>query len=130
MQGDITNREDVFLLVSSFYKKVRKNPDIGYFFNEVIEDWDAHIIKLTDFWESNLFFKALYKGNPQKAHVKVDQENNQKISSYHFGIWLNLWFETIDELFEGELASRAKTNARKMSSHLYLKIFQAREHNT
>ncbi len=127
MPADIKTREDVFLLVSGFYKKVRKDPEIGHFFNEVIRDWDTHIEKLTDFWESNLFFKALYKGNPQKVHVRVDQENNQEISSYHFGIWLNLWFATIDELFEGELANRAKNNARKMSSHLYLKIFQARE---
>ncbi|HKL34802.1 MAG TPA: group III truncated hemoglobin [Salegentibacter sp.] len=127
MSVDIKTREDIFSLVSGFYKKVRKDPEIGHFFNEVIEDWDAHLEKLTDFWESNLFFKALYKGNPQKVHVMVDQENNQEISSYHFGIWLNLWFETIDELFEGELANRAKNNARKMSSHLYLKIFQARK---
>ncbi|APS37804.1 MULTISPECIES: group III truncated hemoglobin [Salegentibacter] len=127
MKNDIKTREDVFLLVSGFYKKVRQNPEIGHFFNEVIKDWDAHFEKLTDFWESNLFFKATYKGNPQKVHVKVDQENNQEISNYHFGIWLNLWFETIDELYEGELANRAKNNARKMSSHLYLKMFQARE---
>ena len=127
MKNDIKTREDVFLLVSGFYKKVRKNPEIGHFFNEVIKDWDAHLEKLTDFWESNLFFKATYKGNPQKVHVKVDQENNQEISNYHFGIWLNLWFETIDELYEGELANRAKNNARKMSSHLYLKMFQARK---
>lgn len=129
MSGDIKTREDVFLLVSGFYKKVRQNPEIGHFFNEFIQDWDAHLDKLTDFWESNLFFKALYTGNPQKVHVKVDQENHQEISSYHFGIWLNLWFETIDELFEGELANRAKNNARKMSSHLYLKIFEARKNN-
>jgi hemoglobin len=129
MSGDIKTREDVFLLVSGFYKKVRQNSEIGHFFNEVIQDWDAHLDKLTDFWESNLFFKALYKGNPQKVHVKVDQENRQEISSYHFGIWLNLWFETIDELFEGELANRAKNNARKMSSHLYLKILEARKNN-
>ena len=127
MKNDIKTREDVFMLVSGFYTKVRKNPEIGYFFNNVITDWDEHLQKLSDFWESNLFFKATYAGNPQKAHVKVDRENDQSVTSYHFGIWLNLWFQTIDELFEGELAERAKTNARKMSSHLYLKIFQARE---
>lgn len=127
MKNDIKTREDVFLLVSEFYKKVRKNPDIGPFFNEIITDWKGHLEKLTSFWESNLFFKATYKGNPQTAHIKVDQENDQQVNAGHFGIWLNLWYATIDELFEGELANRAKNNARKMSSHLYLKIFQARE---
>lgn len=126
MRNDIQNREDVSTLVNRFYSKIRKNPEIGYFFNESIKDWDEHLEKLTDFWESNLFFKGIYRGNPQKAHVKVDRENDHKISSEHFGVWLNLWFETIDELFEGELANRAKNNARKMSTHLYLKIFQSR----
>lgn len=127
MKNDIKTREDVFLLVSEFYKKVRLNPEIGPFFNQVIKDWDEHLEKLTSFWESNLFFKATYKGNPQTTHIKVDQENNQQVNAKHFGVWLSLWFATIDELFEGELANRAKNNARKMSSHLYLKIFQARE---
>lgn len=126
-KSDLKNREDVYLLVSSFYKKIRVNPEIGHYFNSVIVDWDEHLDKLTDFWESNLFFKAVYRGNPPKAHIKVDQQNNEEISSYHFGIWLNLWYETINELFEGELANRAKNNARKMSSNLYLRMFQARE---
>ncbi len=55
MKQDIKNREDVFLLVSTFYKKVRANENIGFFFNETIEDWPAHLDKLTDFWETNLF---------------------------------------------------------------------------
>lgn len=123
---DLQNREDVYRLVSSFYKKVRQNPEIGYFFNQVIKDWDEHLDKLTDFWESHLFGKAIYYGNPKKAHIEVDQRNNEQISSYHFGVWLNMWFETIDELYEGERAERAKTNARKMSSNLYLKMYEAR----
>ncbi|MDT0678451.1 hypothetical protein [Autumnicola musiva] len=61
------------------------------------------------------------------AHVKVDAENNYKITKYHFGIWLNLWFQTIDELLEGEMAQRLKNNARKMSTHLFLRIYQSRK---
>ena len=126
MKEDLKNREDVNNLVVTFYQKVRKNKEIGYFFNNSISDWEAHIRKLTDFWESNLFFKPLYSGNPKLAHIKVDTENNNEIEALHFGIWLNLWFETLNELFEGPMAERAKNNARKMSSHLYLKIFQSR----
>jgi hemoglobin len=40
---------------------------------------------------------------------------------------MNLWFETIDELFEGEYALKAKQKARKMSTFLYLNIFQSRQ---
>lgn len=123
---DIKNREDVYLLVSSFYAKVQKNEEIGHFFNDTITNWDEHLEKLTDFWESNLFFKAKFKGNPAKAHIKLDQKYHNALQMEHFGNWINLWFETIDSLFEGENANRAKNNARKMASHLYLTLFEAR----
>ncbi|MGY5848069.1 group III truncated hemoglobin [Salegentibacter sp. HM20] len=126
MKEELKTREDVFKLVSRFYTKVRAEPVLGPIFNESITDWDEHLEKLTDFWESNLFFKASYRGNPKLAHIKVDQENDHNIEAGHFGRWMNLWFETIDENFQGELANRAKNNARKMGSHLYLKIFEAR----
>lgn len=126
MKEDLKSRADIYTLVLSFYAKVRKNEEIGYFFNNSIQDWEAHLEKLTDFWESNLFFTGSFRGNPAVAHVKVDKEHEHSISQYHFGIWLNLWFQTIDELFEGELATRLKTNARKMSTHLFLRIYQHR----
>lgn len=128
MKKDLENRSDINKLVLNFYTKVRKNDEIGYFFNKSVQDWDAHLEKLTDFWESNLFFTGSFLGNPAIAHVKVDKEHNYSISQYHFGIWLNLWFQTIDELFEGEHAQRLKTNARKMSTHLFLRIYQNRAH--
>ena len=130
MKKDIQNREDVFLLVSEFYKKVRKDAVLGPFFNNVIKDWDAHLDWLTTFWETSLFMtKKLehkYYGNPLEAHVKVDQENNHSITELHFGLWLNLWYQTLDELFEGEITENAKRRARKMGTFMYLKIFEAR----
>lgn len=125
-KNDIKNRDDVFLLVSSFYEKIRKDHLLGPFFNETIQDWDEHLERLTTFWESNLFFKTKYSGNPLEAHVKVDKKFNHSINQEHFGNWLNLWFQTIDELFIGENAENAKSRARKMSTFFYLKIFESR----
>jgi len=48
------------------------------------------------------------------------------INPLHFGLWLNLWFETLDELYEGEVVAIAKNRARKMSTMLTLKIFAGR----
>ena len=127
---DIISREDIHLLVSEFYKKVRKDELLGPFFNPIIHDWDAHIENLTDFWQSTLFLNRKYFGNPLEVHVKVDKENNHSITEYHFGIWLNLWYQTINELFVGENADNAKRRARKMGTFLYLNIFQARQAKT
>ncbi|HNU58914.1 MAG TPA: group III truncated hemoglobin [Aquaticitalea sp.] len=128
---DIKNREDVYKLVSTFYGKVRNDEFLGPFFNRVIKDWEAHIDRLTTFWESSLFMtKKLderYVGNPLEVHVRVDQENDHTVTEMHFGVWLNLWIQTIDSLFEGEVADNAKWRARKMGTFLYLNIFQARQ---
>ena len=126
MKKDLENRDDVYLLVSSFYKKVRKDEVLAPFFNDVIKDWDAHLERLTTFWEASLFLKTKYTGNPIETHIKVDTDNKNTITEQHFGLWLNLWLETIDELFEGDFAQNAKFKARKMGSFLYLKIFEAR----
>ncbi|WP_179334616.1 group III truncated hemoglobin [Winogradskyella costae] len=125
-RSDIKNREDIFLLVSKFYDKVRQDDKLGPYFNETIKDWEQHLEHLTTFWESSLFLKTKYYGNPLEAHTKVDAAFNNNITELHFGIWLNLWFQTIDELFEGDYAENAKRRARKMGTFMYMNIFAAR----
>ncbi|MEJ6791343.1 MAG: group III truncated hemoglobin [Lacinutrix sp.] len=130
---DINTREDIALLVDSFYIKIRKDTTLGPIFNEAIKDWDKHLEHLTTFWESSLFFTRKlthkYKGNPLEKHVKVDKDHNNTITEHHFGIWLNYWMQTIDNLFQGEVVDNAKRRARKMGSFMYLKIFEARSSN-
>ncbi|MBL7559423.1 group III truncated hemoglobin [Olleya sp. YSTF-M6] len=127
----ISNRQDVRLLVDQFYLKVRADNVLGPIFNDVITDWDSHLNHLTTFWESSLFIgKKIahkYVGNPLEAHEKVDAKMKHTITEMHFGIWLNLWYGTIDQYFEGEIADNAKRRARKMGTFMYLKIFEARQ---
>lgn len=131
MKQDIQNREDIFLIVSEFYKKIRKDEVLAPFFNNVITDWEAHLNRLTTFWETSLFMnkklEQRYDGNPLEVHVKVDQDNNNTITELHFGLWLNLWYQTLNEHFEGEVVENAKRRARKMGTFMYLNIFQARQ---
>ncbi|MEM7086914.1 MAG: group III truncated hemoglobin [Bacteroidota bacterium] len=125
---DITSEEDVHVLVRTFYGKVREDELLGPIFNNVIEDWEEHFERLTNFWVSNLFFSKKYHGDPLQKHVEVDAAHNGTINEMHFGVWLNLWFETIDELFKGEVAQIAKNRARNMSTFIHLKMFKARNH--
>ncbi|MEL6657969.1 MAG: group III truncated hemoglobin [Bacteroidota bacterium] len=120
----LNSRAAVSLLIHTFYSRVRKDELIGPIFNDQIKDWDAHLERLTDFWETNLLFVRRYKGNPIQAHIEVDQ--NHEIISEHFGRWLQLWYETIDAYFEGDNAHVAKNRARNMSTHLFMKIYAAR----
>lgn len=127
MKKQIENRDDVSFLVHQFYAKIRADKEIGFYFNEMISDWDAHLEKLTDFWETNLFGVRKYKGNPHAVHNEVDAHFDEKITPNEFGIWLNHWFQTIDEHFEGENAETLKRRARKMSTFLYMSMFQHRK---
>lgn len=124
---DIRNREDLTLLISTFYGKVRRHTKLSPFFNETIKDWDVHTSTLTDFWETNLFFVARYKGNPVQVHQDVDASFNHSIEQAHFGHWLELWFTTVDDLFEGEKATLAKERARNMSHMMFIRIWMARK---
>ncbi len=130
MKKEIENRNDVFNLVDTFYIKVRANKLLGPIFERHIHDWPAHLERLTDFWEGNLFFIRKFKGNPLLKHQIVDAEANYSINEQHFGVWLNLWFETVDQLFEGEKANIAKNRARNMGTFFHVNIFNARPKNS
>jgi hemoglobin len=126
MKKQIENRADIAFLVDQFYAKIRADAEIGFYFNTMIQDWDAHLEKLTDFWETNLFATQKYKGNPLAVHNEVDDHFEGKITSNEFGIWLNYWFQTLDEHFEGENLETLKRRARKMGTFLFLSMFENR----
>lgn len=127
MKTDIASREDVALLVHRFYDRVRKDKEIGHFFNETIKDWPAHLNKLTDFWESNLFYQQKYLGNPLLVHAEVDTKFKGAIDNYHFGIWLRHWIATLDSHFEGTVTEKAKQRARNMSVRMFFTIYEHRK---
>jgi len=124
---EIEDRGDVDLLVRTFYKKIRQDALLGPIFNDLITHWEEHLEHLTDFWEAQLFLKRKYTGNPVAAHIRVDAHMQGTMTPAHFGHWLQLWFSTIDELFVGETAWIAKNRAQKMSTMLYLKVFEERQ---
>jgi hemoglobin len=124
-------QEDIHLLVNTFYSKIRKDELLGPIFNSHISEnqWPHHLIKLTDFWETNLFGVRKFKGSPTQKHLKVDENLDYRIDALHFGKWLNLWVETINELFTGERADKAIYMARKMATGQYLTLWNQKPEN-
>lgn len=126
MKKDIENRTDISVLVHQFYDKIRSDEEIGFYFNEIIQDWDSHLEKLIDFWETNLFGIRKYKGNPIIVHNKVDEHFQGQVTANEFGIWLNYWFQTLDSLFEGQNVEILKDRARRMGTNIYINMFRSR----
>ena len=59
MNKDLENREDIEVLVNSFYGKIRQNEILGHIFNDIAQvDWDKHLPKMYSFWEMILFEKS------------------------------------------------------------------------
>jgi hemoglobin len=117
---DIANLKDIQLLVDTFYAKVRKDQTIGYFFNDRLEGkWEAHHKKLYRFWHTVLLRRPDYFGHPVPIHFGM------QIKKEHFDHWLEVWCTTVDELFAGEIAERAKFRGKTMAKAFYSKIRRA-----
>lgn len=110
MKPDISGLNDIILFVDGFYNKVRQDELIGPIFNNVISDWTPHLEKMYQFWNAALFGVAGFKGNPFAKHAPLP------IEAKHFDRWLQLFNETIDNYFEGEMATDAKKRAGLMAA--------------
>lgn len=121
MKKDIINRADIILLVDTFYTKVQQNGKIGPIFTEIAKvDWSHHLPKMYDFWESILFGKAIYKGNPMLTHFALREKANMQ--QEEFNTWKDIFFATVDELFEGEQAETIKQKAQSIANLMHFKL--------
>ncbi|MBO9673756.1 MAG: group III truncated hemoglobin [Sphingobacteriaceae bacterium] len=121
MKNDIIDRTGIILLVDTFYGKVQGNPTIGPIFTHIARvDWIHHLPKMYDFWESVLFGKATYKGNPMLTHFALNDKT--PLQTAEFDTWKDLFFETVDELFAGPNAETIKQKAQSIADLMHFKL--------
>ncbi|MGI8951469.1 MAG: group III truncated hemoglobin [Chitinophagaceae bacterium] len=118
---DIENRNDIDELMKKFYAKAIPDEVIGYFFTDVTKmDIINHLPIIGDFWESILFDMNKYNGDPMKIHQKINHLSQFK--KEHFERWIMLFTSTVNEMFEGEMAERAKQRARSIATVMKIKL--------
>ena len=123
MKKDITTREDLFLLVKSFYEKLLHDETISYLFTDIAKiDLDHHLPILVDFWDSILFQSDTYRKNAMQPHLILHQKS--PLEKHHFETWLRYFNNTVDELFEGEKAFIAKERAQSIATVMQIKMVQ------
>ena len=121
MKRDIENREDIKLLLNSFYEKVKPDPVIGYIFTDVMKvNWERHLPMIYDFWENTLLYTGGYNGNPLEIHRRLNKVI--PLTTEHFKRWTDLFCATVDELFEGQKALLAKQRAISVSTVMQIRI--------
>lgn len=104
---DIVTRQDLIVLVNSFYDKVKADSLLGPVFSHV--NWPRHLPIMYNFWCSMLLGEVSYKGNPLQSHLHLP------IGSEHFAQWLTLFNETVDENFTGDKADETKMRAQAIA---------------
>jgi hemoglobin len=125
-RADIKSAEDIKILVDSFYDKVKQDEVIGFIFNEIIgSDWSHHLPIMYRFWNTVLLNVQGYLGNPIAKHIELDKRI--PLQEEHYNRWLQLWEETVDTLFAGEIADNAKEKARLMLQLIATKVNLARD---
>ncbi|MEP2771447.1 MAG: group III truncated hemoglobin [Fulvivirga sp.] len=113
---------DIKRLVDAFYGRVRQDELLAPIFNDKIGDnWPEHLEKMYRFWQTILLGEHSYYGNPFMPHSKLP------IDEQHFTRWLELFYQTLDEEFEGEKAEEARWRAGKMAEMFQFKLQYYRE---
>jgi hemoglobin len=111
---DIETREDCERLVRAFYGKALEDPIIGWLFVDIAHlDLEAHVPRITSFWETILLGAQSYSGGAFRPHAALHVK--ARLRAGHFERWLALWHGTVDELFAGERAELAKAHALRVA---------------
>lgn len=121
---DIETKEDIKLLVDTFYERIRKDELLAPKFALRIENnnWQPHLEKMYRFWGTLLLYTQEYSGSPFDKHVGLD------INGQHFTQWLALFDNTVDSLFIGEIANTAKERAHNIGLTFEYKLDSMKKH--
>ncbi|HTW12647.1 MAG TPA: group III truncated hemoglobin [Solirubrobacteraceae bacterium] len=112
--ADIETRADCERLVRAFYGRALTDPIIGYLFTDVARlDLEAHVPRLTNFWQTILLGAHSYGGGAFRPHLELHFK--APLQKGHFDRWLFLWRMSVDELFSGPHAELAKAHAERVA---------------
>jgi hemoglobin len=120
MTFDTISEENLTVLVHTFYDRVHHHDTLGPTFNAILKGrWDMHLSRMVDFWSSVLLASGRYYGQPLHAHMMV-----QGLTPEHFSAWLELWRNTLDDLYTPDLADKIYTAAARMGSRMQYALFE------
>jgi len=109
MPANEITRENIESMVINFYRRVLQDDLVGPFFIAKLGDdmtnehWEPHLKLLIDFWASIALNDASYRGNPFAPHMYLGE-----LSSEVFEQWLKLFYATLDEVYEPQIAEQFK----------------------
>ncbi|MCW2920621.1 MAG: hypothetical protein JWL76_495 [Thermoleophilia bacterium] len=125
MIGDIATREDCERLVRAFYERAFQDDRLGPVFVDIARlDLDAHVPRITSFWETVLLGARSYGGGAFVPHYELDQQ--VPLTSELFNRWVALWTMTVDQMFAGPVADDAKRRAELVAGAFAKRLAELR----
>jgi hemoglobin len=118
---DIQDRSDCELVVRAFYARAMADPIIGFIFVDVARlDLEAHVPRITSFWETVLLGRQSYSGGAFRPHAAL--HTRVRLLRGHFERWVWLWAATVDEHFAGPVAEGAKAHAVRVARAFHSRL--------
>jgi hemoglobin len=123
---DLRDRGDVEALVREFYRRAFAYRLLGPVLIDIARmDLPAHLPIICDFWETVLFRAGTYRRNAFTVHVNLHRRAG--LTSAHFARWLALWTQTVDDLYAGAAADRAKVQAARIADSIHRRLHNTRD---
>jgi hemoglobin len=106
-------------LVREFYAKVRADPRLGPIFEDRLgNDWEAHLLRMIDFWSSLMLTTGRYAGRPLQKHLALGN-----VRPADFDIWLRLFEETAVDIGGDAFAAAFMAKARRVAASFQMAMF-------
>lgn len=120
-QSDLCDRADVEALLRAFYSRLLFDDVLAEPFAQLRRvGLDAHIPTMCDFWETVLFRAGRYRGSALTVHRALHQRT--PLAARHFVRWLTVWRATVDEMYRGPAAERAKVQAGRIAWAMHRRL--------
>ena len=103
-------------VVHAFYRTVRRDPLLGPVFEAEVEDWDAHLGRMCEFWSSVALMSGVYHGQPMAKHMPLP------IDAGHFDRWLAIFDAPLADVCPPPAAAHFRDRARRIAESLELGI--------
>lgn len=102
-------------LVTRFYGRVRRDPELGPIFERRLAGrWEAHLDTMADFWSAVVLRTGRYGGKPHVAHAGLG------LSERHFARSLQLFQATARQALPADVAALFVDRAERIADSLQI----------
>ncbi len=116
-RADLDTRERVEAFIDAFYARVLVDPVLAPIFLDVAAiELDVHLPHIKDYWCKLLLGETGYRRHTMNIHRELHAR--RELSAGDFQRWLGLFIATVEEMYEGPGAERAKRVANAIARNM------------